>query len=480
MADNTTLSVGAGGDTIRAIDKGGKKAQVVILDIGGAGAEAFLAQPLTDTQLRATAVPISAAALPLPAGAATSANQATEIGALASIDATATLIRAKTDNLDVLLSTRLKAADTLAAVTNLVQMNGTAIAMNTGVRAAGVQRVTIATDDLVPVSAAALPLPAGASTEATLALIKAKTDNLDVVLSTRLKAADTLTGVTTVAAVTAITNALPAGANLLGKVGLDQTTPGTTNGVVVNAGDVDHDAVNTLKNIQMAGHASPADVPPAVVSANGDRARIWVDRSGAQIIRPRRIRESYTAVFRLAEAAARLDQTFTHVANTNKQWATLHHTAAATKEVRLLSCVAWITSAITVAPQGVIELRQISAAPATGNPAITPTAHRRGGTAAEAVALYLPTTAGTEAAVNSPLSHHVFDEAVTVATVALAHPQGYGRGGIVLYDAALEDPEILPPSLPVGVLDGWAVVTRLTGATVMRMTVVMKFTEEIP
>jgi len=41
-----------------------------------------------------------------------------------------------------------------------------------------------------PVSAASLPLPAGASTEATLALIKAKTDNLDVLLSTRTKPAD--------------------------------------------------------------------------------------------------------------------------------------------------------------------------------------------------------------------------------------------------------------------------------------------------
>lgn len=41
-----------------------------------------------------------------------------------------------------------------------------------------------------PVSAAALPLPSGASTEATLAAIKAKTDNLDVLLSTRTKAAD--------------------------------------------------------------------------------------------------------------------------------------------------------------------------------------------------------------------------------------------------------------------------------------------------
>lgn len=41
-----------------------------------------------------------------------------------------------------------------------------------------------------PVSLAASPLPTGASTEATLALIKAKTDNIDVALSTRTKPAD--------------------------------------------------------------------------------------------------------------------------------------------------------------------------------------------------------------------------------------------------------------------------------------------------
>lgn len=39
--------------------------------------------------------------------------------------------------------------------------------------------------------------------------------------------------VTTVSAVTAISNALPAGTNLLGKVGIDQTTAVTTNGVVI-------------------------------------------------------------------------------------------------------------------------------------------------------------------------------------------------------------------------------------------------------
>lgn len=53
-----------------------------------------------------------------------------------------------------------------------------------------------------PISASSLPLPTGAATEATAALIKAKTDNIDVALSTRLKPADTLTGVTTLDTIT--------------------------------------------------------------------------------------------------------------------------------------------------------------------------------------------------------------------------------------------------------------------------------------
>jgi hypothetical protein len=41
---------------------------------------------------------------------------------------------------------------TVSTVTNLSQMAGAAISMGTGVRGAGVQRVTIATDDVVPAS----------------------------------------------------------------------------------------------------------------------------------------------------------------------------------------------------------------------------------------------------------------------------------------------------------------------------------------
>lgn len=102
----------------------------------GAATNTTLASLLTELQAKADLAetqPVSLASAPLPADAATQTTLA--------------LIKAKTDNLDVLLSTRTKPADTQ------------------------------------PVSAASLPLPSDAATQTTLALIKAKTDNLDALLS---------------------------------------------------------------------------------------------------------------------------------------------------------------------------------------------------------------------------------------------------------------------------------------------------------
>ena len=168
MADNTALSSGSGGDSIRGIDKTGVKTQVVVLDLGGSGAESLLTGTL----------PVSTASLPLPAGASTSALQSTGNTSVGSIDT-------KTPAL----------GQALAAAASPVVL--TAAQVTT----------------LTPPAAIT-----GYSLEATQLLVKAKTDNLDVLLSTRLKAADTLAGVTTVAAVTAITNALPTGANVIGGV----------------------------------------------------------------------------------------------------------------------------------------------------------------------------------------------------------------------------------------------------------------------
>ena len=94
---------------------------------------------------------------------------------------------------------------TVSTVTNLSQLGGTAIAMGTGVRGAGVQRVTIATDDVVPASQSGT-------------------------WTVGLSASQTLATVTTVGAVTSITNALPAGTNAIGKLAANSG---------VDIGDVD-------------------------------------------------------------------------------------------------------------------------------------------------------------------------------------------------------------------------------------------------
>lgn len=101
--------------------------------------------------------PVSAAALPLPAGAST--------------EATLALIKAKTDNLDVALSTR--------AVTGLTDAQLRASA--------------------VPMSASSLPLPAGAATEATLGSLLSAAKPATLVLS-RTAAVNTALTVTLPAA----------------------------------------------------------------------------------------------------------------------------------------------------------------------------------------------------------------------------------------------------------------------------------------
>lgn len=136
--------------------------------------------------------PVSAASLPLPTGAATSANQATEITSLA--------------NLDVALSTRLKPADTLTAVTTVgtitnvvhVDDNAGSITVDGPLTDAQLRAAPVPVSGTVAVT--------GVATAANQVTEIASLANLDVALSTRLKPADTLTGVTTVGTVTTITN----------------------------------------------------------------------------------------------------------------------------------------------------------------------------------------------------------------------------------------------------------------------------------
>lgn len=185
MADNVGYTPGAGA-TIAADDIGGVLHQRVKIGIGGDGiatdvssanpmpVDTGLSQPLTDSQLRAAAVPISNQSL---------TNLDTDLGALADAAATSdtgsfsviSFIKRAMQNWTTLLS-RIP-----ALVGGRIPVDGSGVTQpisgtvtaNTGLS----QPLTDAQlrASAVPVSAAALPLPSGASTETTLAALNTKT-----------------------------------------------------------------------------------------------------------------------------------------------------------------------------------------------------------------------------------------------------------------------------------------------------------------
>ncbi len=144
---------------------------------------------------------------------------------------------------------------------NITQLGGTAISMNTGVRDAGTQRVTIATNDAVPVTFTG---STDVATQTTLASLLTSSQLVDDVvftagtslfteatskgalsLAVRRDANTSLVGTTnemtplqvnaTGELKVAVIQALPAGSAIIGKTGIDQTTPGTTNLVALSA-----------------------------------------------------------------------------------------------------------------------------------------------------------------------------------------------------------------------------------------------------
>jgi hypothetical protein len=147
----------ASGTAAGALDVGGDMAALnldatgnlrVVMPAGAGG--------LTDAELRAAPVPISVAALPLPAGAATEATLATRASeaTLAGVLTTAAF-QARINTLG---------QKAMAASTPVVLASDQSAIPVTGTFFQATQ----------PVSVAALPLPAGAATEATLSAMSAK------------------------------------------------------------------------------------------------------------------------------------------------------------------------------------------------------------------------------------------------------------------------------------------------------------------
>jgi hypothetical protein len=226
--------------TLRAIDDGiGSLIPAVILvdangtpvSLSGGGSGG-----LTDTQLRAAAVPVSAASLPLPAGAST--------------EATLALIKAKTDNLDVALSTRTKPADTQ------------------------------------PVSAASLPLPAGAAADATLTGGTQQTKITDGTNVATVKAASTAAGATDKAVVVAVS---PNNTIAATESGTWTVQPGNT--ANTTARKVDGSAVTqpvSAASLPLPSGASTSAKQPAIGTAGSASADV-ITVQGATSMTPLKV-----------------------------------------------------------------------------------------------------------------------------------------------------------------------------------------------
>lgn len=183
---------GAGGGGVAQVQV--RSAANAWTDVGYAGGDLRL--PVDPSGVTS---PISAVTLPLPTGAST--------------EVTIAAIKAKTDNLDVLLSTRTKPADSQHATIDNASLAITAAALPLPTGAAQ-DRTTFAAPaatrlstgaafydsrdrswtitETVPISAVALPLPAGAAADATLTSRAQKAQLTDGTRDGTIKAASTL------------------------------------------------------------------------------------------------------------------------------------------------------------------------------------------------------------------------------------------------------------------------------------------------
>lgn len=279
---------------------------------------------LTNAELRASPVsmngsgftqPVSAASLPLPLGAALSSYQASADATLNAISANIALVKSKTDNLDVALSTRSAIASTQPVsgafwqATQPVSLS--TIPLATGAALASWQssadttltslnnKVTAVNTGAVVVSSSALPsgastLAAQVSSDTTLTAISGKLPSNLTVTSTRLLVDPS--GVTSPVSVASLP--LPSGAaQNAGLISMDATltslnskvTAVNTGAVIVASGSITANAgtnLNTSALATEAGHAASTDTSTAAINTKipanltVTSTRLLVDPSG--------------------------------------------------------------------------------------------------------------------------------------------------------------------------------------------------------
>lgn len=183
---------------------------------------------------------------------------------------------------------------------------------------------------------------------------------------------------------------------------------------------------------------------------------------------------TYRANFRAAASPHRLANAF--AAAGRKQFATIHHAATATKTVRLRRVMANIEN-VSAASYVTIDLVRITSAPATGNPAITPSRAGSGDATVEATCLALPTTAATEEA--QPYASLSYNLGITGAASTTMPPLPLAWQDL-LGPSIYHDDQAKAPEVRAGVLEGWAVTFDTNAIGTVIGSVAIEFTEEAP
>jgi hypothetical protein len=301
MADNVVLNSGAGGETCATDDVAGVQHQVVKLADGTADSATRIAagNGVAANSLRITLASDSTGVLAatqsgtwnvtnisgtvsLPTGASTAAKQpalgtagtaSADVISVQGIASMTPLLSAQSGTWNIGTVTAVTGiTNALPAGTNnigdvdVLTVNGVAPAFGTGLRAATVQRVTIATDDVVPVSQSG-----SWSLAANQSVNTAQINGVTVLMGNgasgtgaqRVTIANDSTGI--LAGVTTVTTV---------------TTLSTLTG-----GAVAHDAADSGNPIKVGAKAS-ATLSDDTMVANADRTDLTSDLDGAILMRP--------------------------------------------------------------------------------------------------------------------------------------------------------------------------------------------------
>lgn len=234
MADNTTLP--GTGESIASDDIAGIKYQRIKLIHGADGVNAGdvsaanpypVSGPLTDAQLRAAVVPVSLTSTTVTGSVAVTGAffQATQPVSFSWAGLTDTQLRATAVPTSLAtLPTLPTGANTIGAVT---APGAAALALDATLTGGTLKAIARAAAKGATAAADLTSNPVDANTQA-LHVNLAGTNAVNATLS-----AETTKVIGTVNIAVSQTVGLVAGANVIGKVGIDQTTPGTTNGVQV-------------------------------------------------------------------------------------------------------------------------------------------------------------------------------------------------------------------------------------------------------